>query len=130
MFLNPSKVWLQPPGYVTQMISQDYEPLVVKSESTSRDVDVTATKSEDGKTLVLQIVNVSDKEISLPLKISGFVPKEPRAKVKTLAGTLDAVNTAADPGLIKPVTTEWKHGLEKGQTSVILPAYSFTVIRL
>jgi hypothetical protein len=32
LFLNPSRVWLQPPGYVTQMISRNYQPLVVNSE--------------------------------------------------------------------------------------------------
>ncbi|HEY3914262.1 MAG TPA: alpha-L-arabinofuranosidase C-terminal domain-containing protein, partial [Verrucomicrobiae bacterium] len=129
LFLNPSKVWLQPPGYVTQMISQNYQPLVVKSESSSRDVDVTAMKSEDGKTLVVQIVNVGDKEMNIPLKISGFVPAVLAARMLTLAGPLDSVNTATNSESIKPIVTGWKHGLKNGQTSVTLPAYSFTVIR-
>jgi hypothetical protein len=130
LFLDPSKVWLQPPGYVTQMISQNYQPLVVKSESSSRDIDVTATKSEDGKTLVVQVVNVSDKAMTLPMKISGFVPAVLTARVLTLTGPLDSVNTAANSESIQPIVTEWRHGLENGQTSVTLPAYSFTVIRL
>ena len=29
LFLNPSRVWLQPPGYVTQMLSRNYLPQLV-----------------------------------------------------------------------------------------------------
>jgi hypothetical protein len=130
LFLNPSQAWLQPPGFVTQMISRNYEPLAVKSESPAQDLDVSATKSEDGKTLVLQVVNVGETAVTLPLKISGFVPIKPVAQVLTLEGALDAHNTASMTGAIKPAATEWKHGLENGETTVTFPARSFTVIRL
>jgi hypothetical protein len=66
LFLNPSQIWLQPPGYVTQMISRDYQPLVVKSECPDRDIDVTATKSEDGRTIVLQVPNAERESAVLP----------------------------------------------------------------
>ena len=130
LFLNPSQVWLQPPGYVTQMISRNYQPIEVKTESLDRDIDVSATKSEDGKTLVLQVVNVGAKPARLPLKISGFVPAKPVAQVLTLEGPLDACNTADNTEAIKPVKTQWKHGLKDGETSVTFPAHSFTIIRL
>jgi hypothetical protein len=130
LFLNPSQVWLQPPGYVTQMISRNYQPLAVKTENPDHDLDVSATKSEDGKTLVLQVVNVSEKEATLPLKVSGFVPAEPVAQVLTLEGPLDAYNTASAPEAIKPVETQWRHDLKDGETTVTIPAHSFTVIRL
>jgi alpha-L-arabinofuranosidase len=130
LFLNPSQVWLQPPGYVTQMISQNYQPLVVKAESPDRDIDVSATKSEDGKTLVLQVVNVGGKVATLPLKVSGFVPTKSGAQVVTLEGSLDARSTASTPETIKPATVEWHHDLEDGKTTVTFPAHSFTVIRL
>jgi Alpha-L-arabinofuranosidase C-terminal domain/Domain of Unknown Function (DUF1080) len=130
LFLNASQVWLQPPGYVTQMISQNYQPLVVKTESPDRDIDVSATKSEDGKTLVLQVVNVGGKAATLPLKVSGFVPTKSVAQVLTLEGSLDARSTASSPEAIKPATVEWHHDLEDGKTTVTFPAHSFTVIRL
>ena len=130
LFLNPSQVWLQPPGYVTHMISRNYQPLTVKTENPDHDLDVSATKSEDGKTLVLQVVNVSEKEATLPLKVSGFVPTEPVAQVLTLEGPLDAYNTASAPEAIKPVETQWRHDLKDGETTVTIPAHSFTVIRL
>jgi alpha-L-arabinofuranosidase len=130
LFLNSSQVWLQPPGYVTQMISQNCQPLVVKAESPDSDIDVSATKSEDGKNLVLQIVNLAVKPVTLPLKVSGFVPGISVAQVLTLEGALDACNTAGMPEAIKPVATKWKHGLKNGETTVTFPARSFTVIRL
>jgi hypothetical protein len=128
LFLNPSRVWLQPPGYVTQMLSHNYQPLVVKSDSSNRDIDLSATKSEDGKTLVLQVVNVGAKPATLALRISGFVPAKPVAKRFTLEGLLDAHNTADRTG-IKPVMNEWRHGLEDGSTTLTLTAYSVTAIR-
>jgi alpha-L-arabinofuranosidase len=129
LFLNPSQVWLQPPGYVTQMISRNYLPLVLKCESSAPDLDVCATKSEDGKTLVLEIVNATGKPVTLPLKILGFVLGKPVAKMTRLEGELNARNTPGNPHAIKPTTTEWKHGLQRGETSVTCPRYSFTVIR-
>jgi len=130
LFLNPSRVWLQPPGYVTQMISRNYQPLVVRCESPAPDLDVAALKSDDGKTLVLQLVNVGATPVTFPLKISGFVPSKSVARVLTLAAPLDARNTASQPDAIKPTAAEWKHGLEGGETTLTLPAHSFSVIRL
>jgi len=130
LFLNPAQVWLQPPGFVTQMISRNYEPLVVKSESPAGDLDVSATKSADGKTLVLQVVNVGEAAATVRLKISGFVPEMSVAQVLTLAGALAAQNTATTPAAILPEATQWKHGLKNGETRVTFPARSFTVIRL
>jgi hypothetical protein len=132
LFLNPSQVWLQPPGYVTQMISRNYQPFVVKSElenSTNNFLDVCATKSEDGKTLVLQVVNANATELTLPLRISGFTPVRPVAQVQTLSGPLDARNSAANPNSIKPTIIQWKHGLKDGETAVTFAPRSFTVIR-
>jgi hypothetical protein len=132
LFLNPSQVWLQPPGYVTQMISRNYQPLVVKSElenSTNNFLDVCAIKSEDGKTLVLQVVNANSKDVTLPLTISGFIPATRSARVQTLSGPLDERNSAANPDSIKPTSVEWKHGLEQGATTVTFAPRSFTIIR-
>ena len=91
---------------------------------------MSASKSEDGKTLVLQIVNVGDKAVTLPLEIIGFVPTKSPAKVVILEGALDEHNTANAPEKIKPVVSDWKHGLTNGGATVIFPAYSFSVIRL
>ena len=130
LFLNPSQVWLQPPGYVTQMISRNYQPLEVAAESPTPEIDVSATRSEDGKKLVLQVVNAGGDEVTLPLKISGLAPMISTAQILTLAGSLDACNTASTPEAIKPTWREWKSESQDGGITVTFPAHSFTVIRL
>ncbi len=130
LFVNPSRIWLQPPGFVTRMISQNYQPLAVKAECPDRDIDVSATKSADGKTLVLQVVNVDGNAATLPLKIFGYVPSKSVAQVLTLEGPLDASNTASVPETIKTTSREWKHRLKEGETMFSFPAQSFTIIRL
>src|SRR5215469_6943039 len=74
LFLNPYQVWLQPPGYVTQLFSNYYEPNLVASavQSPGDVLDVTATKSTDGKTLVLRVVNISGKPIPTTINLAGF----------------------------------------------------------
>jgi hypothetical protein len=129
LFLNSSKVWLQAPGHVARMISGNQQPLVVKSESADGELDVSATRSEDGKTLVFQVVNPGADETTIRLNISGFSPAGPVARVMTLSGPLDAANTANSPERIQQKDTEWAHGLEDGESTVTVPAHSFTIIR-
>jgi alpha-L-arabinofuranosidase len=132
LFLNPSQVWLQPPGWVTRMISQNYQPLLVESSVHERgqNLKVSAQRSQDGKTLVLQIVNISDQPIPAAIHLGGFTPANPTARIEQLAGSLDAVNTAQEPDLIKPVVIPWRHGFEQGDAHYSFPAHSFTVIRI
>lgn len=133
LFLNPAQVWLQPPGYVTQMVSQSRQPLAVNSDicgNKSGDLDVSAAKSEDGKTLVLKVVNFADHPVAASLKISGFRPAQSIARVKTLAAPLDRANTASNPNAATPSLADWRHGLEKGDATWTFPAHSFTVMEL
>ena len=129
LFLNPSHVWLQPPGYVTQMVSGNYQPCLVATEVKNSALDVSGTCSEDKKTLVLNVVNLSPQPVSASVNLPGFLPSRPTAGVQTLAGSLDARNTADNPSVITPVLTEWQHGIKEGATSYVFPANSFTVIR-
>src|SRR5882672_1608819 len=95
LFLNPSKIWLQPPGYVTQMVARNYLPSVIdaKVEGSDGKLSVTATRSDDGKQLVLQVVNLDGQERVVQLRIDGFTPVAEVAEVTELAGALDARNT-------------------------------------
>ena len=132
LFLNPSQVWLQPPGYVTRMVSQNYHPLVVKSDVTGAaagSLDVSVKRSEDGKTLVLQVVNFSDQPGTTKLYLADFKARKSTANVETLAAPLDARNTATEPARVKPSVTSWQHGLKAGQATYQFPARSFTVMR-
>ena len=131
MFLNPSQVWLQPPGYVTQMLSHNYLPQVVKCNVTGvgDGLDAVATRSEDGKTLVLQVVNVKNKEEMAEINLEGFVPGNPVAQAIELCGASEAVNTAAQSDKIIPKQSQWQHGIKLGKTTRVFPPCSFTVLR-
>ncbi len=131
LFLNPSQVWLQPPGYVTRMISRNYQPLLVASDvqSPAGRLDVTAKRSGSGKTLVLQVVNWGERPLRTAVWLEGFTPSKSTAAVEDLSGPLDAVNTAAAPQRIVPKQTEWRHAAG-GDGELTFAPYSFTVVRL
>jgi alpha-L-arabinofuranosidase len=126
LFLNPAQVWMQPPGYVCRMISRSYQPIDIPAsvEGDAR-LKVTAAKSEDGKTLVLRVVNAGDKPVATRIELKGFSLMKPTTVVEEIAGPMDAVNTSADPKRIVPRTKEWSH--EAGVYT--FPAGSYTVMK-
>jgi alpha-L-arabinofuranosidase len=114
------------------MASRNYQPLLVKSAVTgaaAANLDVSAKRSEDGKTLVLQIVNTNERAVTASLTLNGFTPRKATARVEELAGPLDARNTAAAPERIRPALSDWKHNAGSGHASRAFPAHSFTVVR-
>jgi hypothetical protein len=131
LFLNPSQVWLQSPGYVTRMVSRNYQPNLVKSEvrSPGNCLDVSAKTSQDGKTLVLQVVNMGNDPTTATLILNGFTPSKRTARVEVLAGPLNARNTTDNPEHIKPNSTVWEHGLKESRATFGFPANSFAIIR-
>jgi alpha-L-arabinofuranosidase len=125
-------VWLQPPGYVLRMISRSARDAVLPVEATGAEgtVDVTATRSGDGKSVAVRIVNLGERAGTARIRLEGFVPTKPVAGVEALAGALDARNTAADDARIKPTDREWRHGMRDGTTTEYpFPPHSFTVLR-
>jgi hypothetical protein len=128
LFLNPSQVWLQPPGYVTQMLSSHDEPRVVQCDvsDAGKSLDALATLSADGKTLVLQVTNPGDQPISATINLSGFALAAPQMKVTELAGPLAAVNTAQNPQNIVP--HEAGKNYNRHVASFSFHPHSFTVI--
>ncbi len=124
IFLNPGKVWLQPPGYAAQMASANYLPQLVECEVTGAGgkLDVNAKRSADGRALVLQAVNTSGEPIVSRVRLAGFTAQKSQARVTELAGPLGAVNTAEQPDAIIPQQRDWKHALEPRGGHLYLPA--------
>src|SRR5262249_39885361 len=117
--------------FVTQSFAPSL-PVVIKAEVQSPDdvLDVTAKRSEDGKSLQIQVVNVGAKPIEARLTIEGFRPGKPAAQVVELSGKLADVSTAAERQGVVPRNREWRHGLAEGPALYTFPAHSFTVLRL
>jgi hypothetical protein len=131
LFLNPSQVWLQPPGYVTQMLSRNYQPRAVECQVTdpAGRLEANAKRSEDGQTLVLQVVNISPQPTLAALGLNGFAPVNQTAHVEELDGDLDSQNSPGEMWHIKPRFIDWKHETRAGRTTYSFPANSFTLIK-
>lgn len=131
LFLNPAQVWLQPPGYVTQMLSHNYLPQLVMCEATGAEnrLGANAKRSQDGKTLVFEVVNSGSTALATEIQLAGFVPRRAEAEVSELCGALDAVNTADKPDAVIPKHSQWLHGIEDGHACYTFPPHSLTIIR-
>ena len=128
IFFTPSQVWGMPPYYAQQMASENHLPLLVSSsvEGEKPRLDVTATRSEDGKKMVLHIANIEGKSVKAKFDISGFGKVE-TAQTITLAAPLKDVNTPENPTKISPV----KKNIENtGSLACDIPSYSYTVLVL
>lgn len=137
LFFNSGKVWLQPPGFVTQMVSSAYQPWLVRCDVNSDEeatalstLDVTTTCDEDGKSIVIRVVNRGDEDTDLVIDIEGFEPAKQTMKVTTLAAALNAVNTADRTTNVVPEMTEVSHDLTTENASLRVPPYSYTTIRI
>jgi hypothetical protein len=132
LFLNQSNVWLQPPGYVTQLFSEHYQPLEVWSEVTDpdHDLDVTAERSQDGSQLVLKVVNSGAKLVTASIILDQYSPRQAFAMVEELAGPLDLMNSAKSPGSIQPVRKLWATHFENGKSEYSFPPHSLTLMEL
>ena len=130
LFYTPATVWGMPPYHAQQMASAAHLPLRVASESTSPDddLDLTATRDEEGKALVLKVVNLGDQPHRAAISIRGMPSLSPRAEVTTLSGDLNAVNPPDDPERIVP-RTEALDGVAD-RFSREFPAHSYTILRL
>jgi hypothetical protein len=130
LFLNPSQVWLQPPGYVTQMKSASYQPLSLQATtlSSDNDLDTSAKTGPDGHTVVLQVVNLDSSSTEAAIRFDGFAPTNPVAMVQQLAGSLAETNTAASPQTLAPSQSQWQHGYTNGVAYYTLAPTSFTVL--
>jgi alpha-L-arabinofuranosidase len=131
LFLNPSQVWLQPPGYMTRMYSANYQPVEVRSSvsDSNNDLDVSSQLSQDGKTLVLEVVNLGEKVASASIRIHGYSPAHPAADVQELSGSLDEVNMAAMTQQIQPIQKHWQPIFNNDEAKYDFQQHSITVLK-
>ena len=130
LFMNPSSVWLQPPGYVTQMFSRNYQPAMVPTTvSGLGTINASAQRGENGRTLVVKIVNVGPDARPVWLKLDGYQPATETVQVEELAAPLDERNTAEAPLKVRPRLTKWNPLWKNGEALYAVPGNSFTILR-
>ena len=129
IFFTPGHVWAMPPYYAQQMASRNHLPLRVQSTAQGEgDLDVTATRSQNGKTLALSVVNPGSAPCRAALSLAGFAGCRASARGWTLTGDPQAVNPPAGPETIRP--REAVIGTAGTQFDYTFPANSYTVLRL
>lgn len=126
IFFTPGRVWGMPPFYAQQMASENRLPLNIGVQI-SGPLDVTATRSEDGRTMILHVVNSSGSGVKTNIAIDNFANRKAAIKTLTLAGNLSDINTLHEPLKIKPVKGEL---FKAGDTvNYSFPAHSYTILR-
>jgi hypothetical protein len=130
LFLNQSNIWLQPPGYVTQIYAANYQPQEVKSSVTdpNSDLDASAECSQDGSELVLKVVNLNGSPESAAINISGFAPTNPIAAVEVLAAPQTATNNAQNPYEFTVANINWQHNFNGSNANYTFASNSVTTI--
>jgi hypothetical protein len=133
LFLNPSQVWAQPPYYVTQMVSSHYLPLRLETTVRCPDqtLDVTATRSEDGRAMVLSVVNIASESIDTHIEFAGRSPQGNPASITTLTGGLEEINTPDQPMRIVPTKVRQTlfRDASNRHLAYTFPAHSFTILK-
>ena len=115
--------WCQPPYYAQQMAASHHQPLLIDNVCSNRNINMTATRSEDGRTVVLHIVNTSSNDISVDIDIKN-VGNISNIKRVSLCGDLADRNTPHEPEKIVPQQTELQ------DMQMILEAKSYTVLEV
>ena len=118
IFYTPNQVWGMPPYYAQQMAAINHLPIRVK-ETVEGDLDVTATRSENGKILVLHVVNTEKTARNASLLLKHFDNRKPQVQVWTLSGQLVALVPRRST-LNMPVTSGCTY---------VFPPDSYTILR-
>ncbi len=130
LFLNPAQVWLQPPGYVMRIFSRHHERWIIKSDvkDPGHYLNVVASRSDDGKTLVLDVVNSCAGDVPATIVIDGYSFTR-QADIECLSGPLKMTNTAMAQNQIHPIQKIWQPDFKMGQAEYEFPRHSITAIQ-
>jgi alpha-L-arabinofuranosidase len=128
VFFDTQQSWLQPPGYVTQMIAGNFLPTVVGSTSTNPDVAVTARI--EGPVLTLEVVNMSTSTQAPTISLTGFVPATTTMPVTQLSGNRTDQNDASSMSAVVPQQSSTTVTLNGSAFTYSFAPNSFTILRL
>jgi len=139
-FFLPNMTWLQPPGYVHQMVSRSFFPRALNVSSPSGPSVFSSQLSPDGTAAVLRYVNAAPTSRNVTFELAatgahgggcaaGAAPAPATATVWTLAADdLNAANPPGNPTLVSP-TNATHPGFGSG-TMLTVPPNSYTVVIL
>ena len=119
---------LKPPAYYVMKLYTEYsEPIPVKISGVLEDLDISACKSDDGKSLTLFVVNKKSEPVNLSLDLkdygTGFAPVKGQVVCDTDdLRQMDAQNHWTAPYRIRTIDLDVSH------PTITLPAFSTSAI--
>jgi len=129
IFFTADHTWNMPPYYAQQMAAQNHLPLRVESSvEGAPDLDITATRSEDGKALAIDVVNVGPLPQNASISVSGFDRHKGDSQTWTLQGPINAVNPPDGPETTRTVRAAAR--TTSANFDYLFPPHSFTILRL
>ncbi|MBR5282198.1 MAG: DUF1080 domain-containing protein [Alistipes sp.] len=128
IFFTPDKAWGMPPYHAQKLSSAHHQPLLIESVMVGRrsdTLDITATRSEDGREIVLHIVNLAKAPQSIALDFTTF-GKIRKAEKWSISGEENAVNSPDEPARIaaQPQQVDFLGG------ECSLEPFSYTVVKV
>ena len=121
--------WFPAPNYVVMKLWRDhYAPHRVAIDGRADPLNVVATKSADGKTVIVKVVNPVDQPRAVILKLAGGA-KAGKAELTLVApGSLTARNTLAAPRAVAP--RPGRSRIERGAVRFELPPWSAGIVTI
>ena len=136
-FFLPNMTWLQPPGYVHQMIHETFASKALKTTlasipdqngapgSSSGSISASSQLSDDGKTVYVRITAAEGGPVNITMKGGAIATTTGSITMTTLSGTdLDDANPPSNPTHISPKTTTVP------LAEVVVPNNSFTILTI
>ena len=126
IFFTPDKAWGMPPYHAQKLSSEHHQPLLVESVIVGRrdnSLDITATRSVDGKEIVLHIVNMAKQPQTISLDFNSF-GKISKAEKWVITGDENDANTPDNPTRI----SAQKYDVDFLDGDCVLQPYSYTVV--
>ncbi len=125
VFFTPDMVWGMPPYYAQKLLSEDRLPLRVAADASSG-LDVIATRSTDGRSVVVTAVNLDSHPTTTSVILEHF--QVGSVSAKSISGDLTAANSPSLPS--KVTTKKLQTALHQNVVEIALPAHSVNSIRL
>ena len=128
IFFDTERSWLQPPGYVTQMIAGNDVPAVVATTVTNPNIAVTAKRS--GAVMTLEVVNMDGSAQAPTISFIGYMPATATVEFTQIGGNASDQNDATNVTMIQPQRGSARYTLIGNAFTYSFPPSSFTVLRL
>jgi alpha-N-arabinofuranosidase len=121
--------WFPAPNYVVMKLYRDhFAPDLLEIAGNLAGLSATATRTADGETIYLKLVNPGDREVAVEVALRGDFPLLAASMQLVAPDSLDARNTLQQPTAVQAIPAEVER---TGMTARLrLPRWSVAVVTL